>query len=261
MALPAFFVSHGSPMHALDAGEAGAAWSALGRRLARPRAMLIASAHWETDEPALTGSPAPETIHDFYGFPDPLYRIRYAAPGEPALAERAQSLVRAAGFTCDIDPERGLDHGAWAPLLYLYPQADIPVVQISVQPGRTPREHYELGRALASLMDDDALVIGSGHMTHNLRDWQSGRFNGGRAPYAVEFSEWVEARIAAHEIERLCDYRRSAPHAVRAHPTEEHFLPLFVALGAAGPSAHPERVFEGYEGGVLAMHAYLLHAA
>jgi len=263
--LPVVFVSHGSPMHALEAGATatGQAWTALGRRLPRPRALLIASAHWETERPALTGSARPETIHDFTGFPPALYEIRYPAPGAPALAARARDLLSAAGMQAVIDPERGLDHGAWTPLLYAYPQADVPVVQLSVQTPLGPRHHLALGTALAPLAREGVLIIGSGHLTHNLRELRSVRETGaGRAePYVAEFQEWVRARIEAHDYERLADYRRLSPAGVRAHPSEEHFLPLFVALGAAGREARAERFVEHVEGGVLAMDAYLLRAA
>lgn len=262
--LPAVFISHGSPMHALEAGATatGRAWSALGRRLPRPRAILIASAHWETDRPALTGSERPETIHDFYGFPPPLYEIHYAAPGAPQIAERARALLSAAGMQAAVDPARGLDHGAWTPLLYAYPRADVPVVQISVQPALGPHHHLALGAALAPLAREGVLIVGSGHLTHNLRELRSVRDTGvGRAaPYVSEFQEWVRALIEAHDYHRLADYRRLSPAGVRAHPSEEHFLPLFVALGAAGRKARAERFVEHVEGGVLAMDAYLLHA-
>lgn len=145
--LPTLFVSHGSPMHALEAGAAGKAWAELGRRLPRPRALLIASAHWEAGQPMLTGAARPDTIHDFYGFPQPLYAIRYPAAGSPEVAARARDLLEACGFEATIDAERGLDHGAWSPLLYAYPQADIPVVQVSVQTPLGPRHHLELGAA------------------------------------------------------------------------------------------------------------------
>lgn len=256
---PTLFLSHGSPMHALEPGAAGEAWVALGRRLPRPRALLIASAHWETNVPMLTGNAKPQTIHDFFGFPDPLYRLRYPAAGEPALAARAAEFLKAAGFTAAIDGCRGLDHGAWAPLLHMVPDADIPVVQVSVQTPLGARHHLALGRALAPLAADDVLLVGSGHMTHNLRDWMRGHGNGAPVPYAVEFQSWVDARIAGHDLDALADYRSRAPHAARAHPTEEHFLPLHFALGAAQADYRPERVFAQIEGGVLAMDAYLFH--
>lgn len=255
--LPSVFISHGSPMHALQAGEAGLAWAALGKRLGKPAAILIASAHWETNVPMLTGAARPDTIHDFFGFPDPLYKLRYASPGAPAVAQKAVQLLKEQGFTAAIDGCRGLDHGAWAPLLYMYPEADVPVVQLSLQPALGTRHHLALGRALRSLEEDNVLVIGSGHMTHNLRDWMRGR--GEPAPYAAEFAEWVRERLEAHELDTLADYRARSPHGARAHPTDEHFLPLFVAVGAAREGYRPERILKSIDAGVLAMDAYVFN--
>jgi 4,5-DOPA dioxygenase extradiol len=259
--LPTLFISHGSPTHALEPGAAGEAWAAVGRCVPRPSALLVASAHWETNVPMLTGHARPQTIHDFFGFPEPLYRLRYPAPGEPGLATRATALLKEAGFTAAIDGCRGLDHGAWAPLLHMYPEADIPVLQVSVQTALGPRHHLALGRALAPLVAEGVLVIGSGHMTHNLRDRMGGGAGAAPAPYARDFQSWVAERLAASDVDALCDYRSAAPHAVRAHPTEEHFLPLFVALGAAGVGSRAERVYDAIEGGALAMDAYLFHHA
>jgi len=255
--LPSVFISHGSPMHALEPGPAGEAWKALGRRLGKPRAILIASAHWETDSPMLTGSAKPQTIHDFYNFPEPLYRLRYPAPGAPEIAQRAAALLKDADIGASIDGARGLDHGAWAPLLYMYPEADVPVVQISVQPALGPKHHVNVGRALLSLAEDNVLVIGSGHMTHNLRDWSRGR--GAPAPYAREFQAWVFDKLNEHDVESLIEYRARAAHGVRAHPTDEHFLPLFFALGAAPERAKPERIYDAIDSGVLAMDAYVFN--
>jgi 4,5-DOPA dioxygenase extradiol len=255
--LPSVFISHGSPMHALEPGAAGEAWAALGRRFPRPRAVLIASAHWETNIPMLTGGEKPETVHDFYNFPQPLYRLRYPAPGAPEVAQRAQALLKDAGFTAGIDGCRGLDHGAWSPLLYMYPKADIPVVQISVQPAFGPRHHVEIGRSLRKLSEEGVLIIGSGHMTHNLRDWSRG--SGKPEPYAREFQDWVKERLEARDIDSLVDYRARSLHGARAHPTDEHFLPLFFALGAAPEKTRPERVYDAIDSGVLAMDAYVFN--
>jgi 4,5-DOPA dioxygenase extradiol len=203
----------------------------------------------------LTGSEKPETIHDFYNFPEPLYRLRYPASGAPELAQRAQALLKDAGFTAGIDGCRGLDHGAWSPLLYMYPKHEIPVVQISVQPDLGPRHHVELGKAVRALADDGVLIIGSGHMTHNLRDW--GRGTKEPQPYAREFQEWVKQKLEQKDIESLVEYRSRSPHGVRAHPTDEHFLPLFFAVGAASGTKKPERVYDAIDSGVLAMDAYV----
>ena len=244
-------------MHALEPGAAGEAWAALGRRLPTPRAILIASAHWETNIPMLTGNAKPDTIHDFSGFPDPLYKLRYPASGAPEVAQRAQALLKEAGFTAAIDGCRGLDHGAWSPLLYAYPNADVPVVQISIQPALGPRHHLAVGRSLGKLPGEGVLIIGSGHMTHNLRDWARGA--GRPEPYAREFSEWVKEKIFEKDLESLIDYRSRNPHGARAHPTDEHFLPLFIALGAAPGEAQPERIYDAIDSGVLAMDAYVLN--
>jgi len=260
--MPTLFLSHGSPMHAVDPGGAGVAWAGLGRRLGKPAAVLIASAHWETDVPMLTGNAKPQTIHDFGGFPAELYEIRYAAPGAPDVAARAVSLLKGAGITAGVDGCRGLDHGAWVPLRWMYPDADVPVVELAVQPARGNAHHVELGRALAPLASDNVLIVGSGHTTHNLRDWMQARMHAGAVPaYAQQFAQWLGATLARGDTDALVRYREVAPGAVRAHPTDEHFLPLFVAWGAAGAGAVPERVVDGMEGGVLSMDSYLFEPA
>jgi 4,5-DOPA dioxygenase extradiol len=255
--LPSVFLSHGSPMHALEPGAAGEAWTALGQRLGKPKAIVIASAHWETNLAMLTGSAKPETIHDFYNFPEPLYRIRYAAPGAPEVAHKAQALLKSAGFTAAIDGCRGLDHGAWSPLLHMYPDADVPVVELAVQPAMGPRHHLLLGKTLRPLAEESVLIIGSGHMTHNLRDWARGA--GQPAAYAANFQRWVHDKIEMHDYDSLAEYRSLSPDGVRSHLTDEHFLPLFVALGAAPEKTHPERIYDDIEAGVLAMDAYVFN--
>lgn len=252
--LPTLFLSHGSPMHALEPGAVRGVWERIARALPRPKAILIASAHWETDIPALTGSAKPETIHDFYGFPKPLYQIRYPAPGAPGVAARAVEMLEQGNFKAIADPGRGLDHGAWSPLLHMYPEADVPVVQVSVQTPLGPKHHFDLGRALAPLASEGVLIIGSGHMTHNLRE----RRGEGAAPlpYVKEFQAWVHERVEQKDFDALSDYRARSPGGARAHPTDEHFLPLFVALGAAGRDYRAERLHDSIETGSLAMDAY-----
>ena len=252
-ALPTLFLSHGSPMHAIQPGAVRAVWEGIARDLPRPKAILIASAHWETDIPEVTGTARPETIHDFYGFPKPLYEIQYPAKGDPELASRAVGLLNSSGLTAKADSIRGLDHGAWSPLLHMYPKADIPVVQVAVQTPLGPRHHVDLGRALAPLAGEGVLIIGSGHTTHNLRE----RSNGGPAAYAHEFQEWVKEKIEARDFDSLVNYRALNPNGVRAHPTDEHFLPLFVALGAAKGNYKAKRLYDQVEMGSLAMDAYL----
>ena len=256
---PTLFISHGSPMHAINAGAAGDVWAALTKKLPKPKAVLIVTAHWETNLPMLSGNARPAMIYDFNGFPEALYKINYAAPGSPDVAAKAQALLKDAGFNAGIDRCRSFDHGTWVPLLKMYPDADVPIVQLSVQTAMNPQHHYAVGRALASLANDGVLIVGSGHLTHNLRDWMQSRGQTAHAPYAQKFQRWVFDRLAAHDVEALTAYRSDAPDAVRAHPTEEHFLPLFVALGAAGGDAEPERVFDGFEGSALAMDVYRFH--
>ena len=247
-------------MHALEAGAAGQAWSRLARRLPRPRAVLIASAHWETSLPMLTGRETLETIHDFGGFPAALYRERYDAPGAPEVARRAADLLQSAGYTAAINGCRGIDHGAWVPLKWMYPERDVPIVQLSVQPELGPAHHLEVGAALAPLLDEQVLVIGSGHVTHNLRDWSRDDEHAPPLQYAQEFSDWLARTLAADDRESLVGYREIAPGAVRSHPTEEHFLPLYIALGAAGPHARAERIHAGIEARALAMDAYVFES-
>lgn len=254
--LPTLFLSHGSPMHAVEPGAAGRAWAALGRELPRPRAVLIASAHWETSVPLLTGNPAPQTIHDFGGFPDELFRLQYPAPGDPALAAHAVALLKAAGVAAGIDGCRGRDHGAWVPLRWMYPEADVPVVQLAIQPELGAAHHLRVGRALAPLAGDAVLIIGSGHTTHNLRDWMSNPRRQEPLRYAQVFAEWVHDRLTAADVDALVAWREQAPEAARAHPTDEHFLPLFIALGAAADGGKVERFVGGFEAGALAMDSY-----
>ena len=257
--LPTLFLSHGSPMHAVAESDAARRWAALGREL-HPRAVLIASAHWETAVPMVTGNPKPSTVHDFGGFPTELYEIQYPAPGEPALAAQAVALLKSAGIAAGIDGCRGLDHGAWVPLRHMFPRAEIPVVQLSVQPDRGTAHHVELGRALKSLVDDDVLIIGSGHTTHNLRDFFTARAGAASLPYANDFADWLHARLAKRDTDSLVRYRDVAPSAARAHPTEEHFLPLFIAWGAAGDHPRAERILEGLEAGALSMDSYAFYS-
>jgi 4,5-DOPA dioxygenase extradiol len=262
---PTIFLSHGSPLHALQAGRAGEVWTVLGRRIARPAAALVASAHWETELPMVATSKQPETIHDFGGFPAELYRIQYSAPGAPAIAQRALELLHGAGLPASANGCRGLDHGAWVPLRRLFPAADIPVAQISIQPSLDADHHLRVGAALAPLASEGVLVLGSGHMTHNLHEWiVDARRRGAMTiderepvPYVSEFRDWVDNALRSNDRAALARWQQEAPHAARAHPTPEHFLPLMVAFGAAGPQPMVEHLDAGVDSGVLAMDAYL----
>jgi 4,5-DOPA dioxygenase extradiol len=254
MTAPILFLSHGSPMTALGGDALSETWAALARRLEKPRAILVASAHWETRLPIVSGSAQPETIHDFGGFPAELYAIEYPAAGDPALARRVKQRLGDSGIAAGIDAGRGIDHGAWVPLRVLFPDADVPVLQISLQPDLGARHHHAVGAALAPLAAEDVLIVASGHMTHNLRDYM--RPSGERPAAASKaFRDWVHARLMAGETEALFDWQQ-LPQALFAHPTPEHFLPLFVALGAAG-TIRPEWLGGGWVGDALAADNYL----
>jgi 4,5-DOPA dioxygenase extradiol len=261
MTQPSLYISHGSPMTAIRPGPVAERLAELAAALPRPRAIVIASAHWLTTAPAVGGAARPETVHDFFGFPEELYRIRYPAPGAPALAAQVAGLLGAAGFPAPVQATQGLDHGMWVPLRLLYPAADIPVVPLTIEPRQDPAYHYALGQALAPLRADDVLVIGSGSITHNLHDLRAGYSAEREAPYVKPFIGWIEQRLAAGDVDALLDYRRQAPFAERAHPTDEHLLPLFVALGAAGPQARTQRIDAGIDLGLLAMDIYRFDGA
>lgn len=256
--MPTLFVSHGSPMTAIEDTFAHRFLAGLGAELPRPRAILVASAHWETAEPTLNAVERNETIHDFYGFPPALFAISYMPPGAPELAREIAESLRKAGFAATLDDKRGLDHGAWVPLLLAWPDAEIPALQISVQTELGPRHHLALGRALASLRAREILILGSGSFTHDLRRFGRGRpgIDAPETPDVTEFSDWMDGHIRAHDIAALADYRRLAPHARDEHPTEEHLLPLFVALGAAGEHASARRLHNSVEFGFLRMDTY-----
>lgn len=256
MKLPAVFLSHGAPTLAVEDGSDTRAWATLARELPRPQSILAISAHWDTREPAVSGALQPQTLHDFNGFPKELYQQRYAAPGAPHLAAEIVRLLAAAGHACTVDASRGLDHGAWVPLKWMYPEADIPVTQLSVQSHLGPRHHYEIGRALAPLREQGVLVLASGGIVHNLGDLEWHR-RGVRDPsaWAREFNDWIAARVANASVEELLNYRALAPNAARSHPTEEHFDPFFVGLGAGGRPAR--RLELGFDLGTLGMDGYL----
>lgn len=230
--LPSLFISHGSPMLLLSPGATGQALARLASDLPRPGAILVVSAHWESDELLVTGASHPATWHDFYGFPPPLYARQYPAPGSPELAAETVRLLEEAGLCAGIDPERPLDHGAWVPLSLMYPQADLPVIQLSLPSARGAAFQGRVGRALAPLRDRGVLLVGSGSITHNLREMNRQAREDVIAPWAKAFRDWVVAHLASNDEAALHDYRHLAPHAARNHPSEEHLLPLFFARGA-----------------------------
>ena len=255
---PVLFVSHGAPTFALQPGLLGPRLTAVGDQLPRPRALLVVSPHWITRGVRVSTSSAPETVHDFGGFDRALYRLQYPAPGEPELAARTVDLLKAAGWPAEADPGQGLDHGAWVPLRFLYPEADVPVFQVSLPAGIGPEQAYALGFALRPLRDEGVMVVGSGSLTHNLYEF---RMNAqGEAAYAREFAGWVRETVEARDDQRLLRTMELAPHAHRAHPTTEHLLPLLVAAGAAAGDAQVETLEGGISYGVLAMDSYLFGA-
>ena len=249
--LPTFFVSHGSPMLALDPGATGIFWEELGKSLPWPDAVLCVSAHWMTNVPALSRAERPETIHDFYGFPEALYRLRYDATGEPGLADRVASLAGA-----DRDPTYGLDHGAWVPAMLGWPEGDIPIFQLSVQPYRSPADHIALGRKLAPLREEGVLVLGSGSATHNLRRLRRGDNDTAPEPWAKQFDDWLSEAVEQGNESALANYRTEAPYAQEAHPTDEHLLPLHVAFGAAGAGARATALHRSFTSVNLSMASY-----
>ena len=259
-ALPSLFVSHGAPLFAMEPGETGPALHAWAQTLPHApelRGVVILSPHWMARTPAVMTTAQPSTWHDFGGFPAALYELQYPAPGNPALGQEVLALLQAAGIAAQADDKRPLDHGTWVPLMHMFPKADVPVVQVALPVAWGPRQVYALGAALQSLRARGVLVMGSGSITHNL-----GEFFGGDqkvAPYVTEFARWVEAALERGDTPALLDYRSLAPHAHRAHPTEDHFLPLFFALGAAGADARPTYLSREVMYGMLAMDAFALN--
>jgi 4,5-DOPA dioxygenase extradiol len=260
MTLPSLFLSHGAPTLPLTDAPARAFLSELGGRLPAPKAILVASAHWETAVPTVSAAERNDTIHDFHGFPRQLYELRYPAPGAPSVATRVADLLRDAGLDCEIDRSRGLDHGAWVPLLLMYPQADIPVLQLSLQPRLGPRHHLRMGRALEALRQEGVLVIGSGSLTHDLSEFRGHGPNDPAPDWVNAFADWFQSRLTAGETDGLIDYRRQAPFAVKNHPSEEHLLPLYVALGAAGEHPHSDRLHVSSTYSILRMDVYAFAA-
>lgn len=257
--IPVLFLSHGSPLLALLDSPARRFLATLGGRLPRPRAIVVLSAHYDAADIEVTGALAPRTIHDFGGFPRELYALRYAAPGDPALAAEIVALLAAAALPARVQPERGLDHGAWIPLLLMYPAAEVPVVQVSIDSARPAAHHFALGRALRPLRDAGVLVLGSGGATHNLSLYMRAGDRADDAPpleWVEAFNEWLAGAIEAGRIDDLLHWQELAPYAAPNHPTPEHFLPLFAALGAAGEGEPGRRIHASYDRGLLSLDSY-----
>ncbi len=262
--MPSLFISHGGPNIVVEPSQARDYLETLAQRLPRPKAIVVMSAHFETHGVAVVTDPHPGMIYDFGGFAPELYEMVYPAPGDPALAERVFALLDAAGLEPAKVSRRGYDHGTWTPLRLAFPDADIPVVQVSVDPARDAAWHYSVGAALSPLRDEGVLLIGSGHITHNLRAVFSVMRGGAAANPAVAdqvdaFTGWFADRLAAGDRDAILDWRRRAPFPLENHPTDEHLMPLFFALGAGGSQAKAERAHASKQMGFFAFDSYLFH--
>ncbi len=258
--IPPMFIGHGSPMMIPEGAPGRGFLQRLGAEMPKPAAILCVSAHWETQAPMVSTAETPETIYDFYGFPNEFYTIKYPAPGAPDMARRAVDLLTRAGLECGTDAAQGLDHGAWVPLQLIYPDADVAVAQLSLQHNLGPAYALAVGRALAPLAEEDVLVLGAGNLTHNLGALM-GEFQSGAgaepAAWAVAFDRWVGDAVAAGRWQDLVDYRQLAPSAEMAHPRDEHLLPLFVAAGVVGEQARGRRINDEFLYGSFSQAAFV----
>ncbi|WP_434347795.1 dioxygenase [Myxococcus virescens] len=256
---PAAFISHGSPMVALDADAYPQALRRFGGE-AQARALVVVSAHWETPgEIRVTASAQPSLIHDFYGFPEPLYRLRYGAPGAPSLAHDVVTRLKAGGLPTVADAERGWDHGAWVPLLHAFPEAKLPVVQVSMPLGASPADIARMGELLRPLRAQGVLLMGSGGIVHNLRQLNFQEKAASVEPWAAAFDAWIAQKLEARDFTGLQSWL-DAPNARLAHPRAEHLMPLYFVLGAALPEDRLTPVFEGFHHGTLSMRSFALRA-
>lgn len=252
---PALFVAHGSPMLALEEDAYTEFLSTVGEALGRPRAVALFSAHFEHPTQHVGAASRYETIHDFGGFPPALYALRYPAPGDPDLAYTIVQHLQDAGVTAVLDRDRGLDHGAWVPLRRLFPNADVPVIALSVNAALAVEEQYRIGAALAPLREDGVVILGSGVTVHNFGEMGP---DGNVAPWAVEFDQWLTEAIANWDLDALYDYQARAPHANRAAPPfgREHLVPLFYAMGAADNERRGARLFQSYRFSTLSHNVF-----
>jgi 4,5-DOPA dioxygenase extradiol len=256
--MPAVFVSHGSPMVALQQGLYQDALAAFGRSHS-PKAIVVVSAHWGTGTTIeITGDNTHRTIHDFGGFPSELYALTYDAPGSPTLAATVARMLEDAGWKSSVTRERGLDHGAWIPLRILYPGADIPVVALSVPLQFSPEQLYRVGRSLSPLLAEGVLILGSGGIVHNLRQVHFEDRHAAVDPWAAEFDKWFAEGVKSHDHKALFDFAEAAPYARMAVPTFEHFAPVFAVLGAGADSVDVSTIFEGFEHGNISMRSFAI---
>lgn len=249
--MPVVFLGHGNPMNALRETAWSRAWAALGRQLSRPRAVLSVSAHWYVPETTVTAMSAPRTIHDFGGFPRELFEVKYPAPGDPALARRVAELLAPVPVRADLD--WGLDHGSWSVLRHVFPAADIPVIQLSIDETQAPSFHYELGRRLRPLRDEGILLIGSGNVVHNLHAYAWGRHPMEPFDWATRFEATVRELIRMGDHRQLVDYPSLGPDAELSIPTPEHYLPLLYVLGSREQGETVSFPAEGTDGGSISM--------
>lgn len=253
--LPTVFVSHGAPTLPLEDVPAREFLKELGRVYSDVNAVVCVSAHWQTSIPTVNSVERPETIHDFYGFPEELYEMEYPASGDPELAEHVKDLIIGTGLTCDLDYERGLDHGAWVPLMLMYPQADVPVVQLSIQSSLDPDSHLKVGRAINKLCDENILIVGSGGAVHPL-GYAGFSFGGETDEWALQFNDWLKDAVTRGDENHLVNYRQLAPYPERAHPYPDHYMPLVAAYGAAGEEVKGKVIHHSWYMGDLGMDAY-----
>ncbi|XP_021772686.1 extradiol ring-cleavage dioxygenase-like [Chenopodium quinoa] len=255
-----FYLSHGSPTLSIDDSLPARHFLQNWKEKIfdqKPKSILIISGHWETNEPTVNSVDVSDTIYDFYGFPAPMYKLKYPAPGAPDLAKRVQEILTTSGIKrVHIDKKRGLDHGAWVPLMLMYPEANIPVCQLSIQMNKDATYHYNMGRALAPLKEEGVLIIGSGSATHNLRDLRWGAKDEEVVPWAGEFDKWLEDALISGRHEDVNNFLQKAPHARKAHPSPDHFYPLHVALGAAGETTKAELIHRSWSLGTLSYASY-----
>ncbi|MBE3674879.1 DODA-type extradiol aromatic ring-opening family dioxygenase [Pseudoalteromonas distincta] len=255
MTQPALFISHGSPMMAVQQSATSDFLTSLAQTLSKPRAIVVFSAHFdEAHDIVITSGDAPHTIHDFYNFPKPLYEIQYPAPGDPKLANTICEYFYKAGIKTVQNADQGWDHGVWIPLRLMYPRANIPIVQVSINTRLGAQAMYKYGQLLAPLRSDNVLIIGSGGISHNLREIFKNPATPNRVQMVNEFTHWVEQTLLAHDTPALLNYLTQAPHVLFNHPTQEHFLPLFAAMGAGGTQV--EKIFSDIEMDILALDAY-----
>ncbi|KAI4351925.1 hypothetical protein L6164_006224 [Bauhinia variegata] len=263
-ALDTFYISHGSPMLLIDESHPARHFLQSWQKLypQRPNYILIISGHWNTAHPSVNVIDRNDTIHDFSGFPKSLYQLKYPAPGAPELAKRVKGLLQASGFDrVDEDKTRGLDHGAWVPAMLMYPEADIPVCQLSVSSKKDGTYHYNLGKALAPLKNEGVLIIGSGSATHNLKTMAP---KGDPAPvplWASEFDTWLKETLLEGRYDDINHYEERSPHAKKAHPWKDHFFPLHVAVGAAGGNPNAKLIHHSWEGGTISYASYQFTAS